>query len=120
MPAVALVGEIRPNSEEMAWSQNCTNGWRVANCRGKPTAQFFPVRGDGAAARAICRQCPVQTECLEYAIADPLPVVGIFGGTDERERAAIRHQRRPPRTMTGDPFVTPFLTPSSGDMSRRM
>ena len=70
------------------------------SCRGKPTALWFPGKGDGAAARAICRQCPVQGQCLEFAIADPLPVLGIFGGTDERERAAIRRERRAPRTMT--------------------
>jgi WhiB family transcriptional regulator, redox-sensing transcriptional regulator len=70
------------------------------SCRGKPTDLWFPGRGDGAAARAICATCPVAAECLEYAIADPLPVLGIFGGTDERERAAIRRARRAPRTLT--------------------
>ena len=70
------------------------------NCREKPTAMWFPVRGDAPAARALCPQCPVKSPCLEYAITDEPAPVGIWAGTDERERAAIRRQRRAPRTMT--------------------
>jgi WhiB family redox-sensing transcriptional regulator len=65
-----------------------------ASCRNKPTALFFPGKGDGAAARAICRECPVRGECLEYALTDEPYPEGIFGGTDQRERAAIRRERR--------------------------
>jgi WhiB family redox-sensing transcriptional regulator len=70
------------------------------NCRNKPTALFFPGKGYGAAARAICATCPVQSECLELALTEKPYPEGIWGGVDERERSAIRRERRAPRTMT--------------------
>ena len=66
-----------------------------ASCRGKPTAMFFPRSDDGAAeARALCASCPVAAQCLEYALNNKQAPVGIWGGTDERERARIRKLRR--------------------------
>ena len=64
------------------------------NCRGKPTALWFPTRGDGAAARTLCERCPVKSECLEYALTDEPAPVGIWAGIDERERAGMRKLRR--------------------------
>jgi WhiB family redox-sensing transcriptional regulator len=64
------------------------------NCRGKPTAMWFPASGDGAAARALCATCPVAAECLEYALTDEPAPEGIWAGTDERERAGMRKLRR--------------------------
>ena len=64
------------------------------NCRGKPTAMFFPTSGDGAPARALCEQCPVKSQCLEYALTDEPAPEGIWAGTDERERAGMRKLRR--------------------------
>ena len=65
-----------------------------AACKGKPTSWWFPGKGDGAAAREICRTCPVQAECLTYALEDEPYPEGIFGGTDEKERREIRKQRK--------------------------
>jgi hypothetical protein len=45
-----------------------------------------------AAAIAICQRCPVLEQCRAYAIADP-HLEGIWGGTTERERIAIRAGR---------------------------
>ena len=69
------------------------------NCRGKPTAWWFPVSGDAAAARALCEQCPVKSPCLDYAVTNKPAPMGIWAGTDERERTAIRRERRTPLTM---------------------
>ena len=80
-------------SEKLGWMER-------GSCRGKQTALWFPVRSQGTTARAICATCSVQSECLEYALADPLPVDGIWGGTDARQRAVIRRQQHAPRTMT--------------------
>jgi WhiB family redox-sensing transcriptional regulator len=41
--------------------------------------------------KALCEQCPMQEPCLEYALH--VNVVGIWGGTTEQQRKAIRRQR---------------------------
>lgn len=55
---------------------------------------WFPERGASTAeAKAICRVCPVQQPCLEYAIANG-EKFGIWGGRSERERRRIRRGTR--------------------------
>lgn len=52
---------------------------------------FFPDPGgarDAAEAKAICRRCEVQLECLEFALFTA--VDGIWGGTTQKERQEIR------------------------------
>lgn len=61
---------------------------------------FFPEKGGSVrAAKAICRGCPVRTECLEYALAfergdngthTSYAEAGIYGGLAPRERRALR------------------------------
>lgn len=72
--------------------------WRSqAACRAVPTSVFFPPRGSGAAAqqaaRAVCADCPVRTECLD-ASRRHSHTLGIWAGQGERQRRA--HQ--PPTT----------------------
>jgi WhiB family redox-sensing transcriptional regulator len=43
-------------------------------------------------ARGMCATCPVRVECLDFALANP-SICGLWGGTDERERRAIRNLR---------------------------
>ena len=38
--------------------------------------------------------CPVRGQCLQYAMELPGKVVGIFGGTSEKERRALRSEFR--------------------------
>lgn len=65
-----------------------------ANCLGMDPDMFFPVRGgDTKPARRICASCPVRDTCLEYALQSP-GLVGIWGGTSERDRQKIRGARR--------------------------
>ena len=55
---------------------------------------FFPPNGGkGKLARQICAQCPVQSECLRYALASG-EEYGIWGGLDPRERADLPRRRR--------------------------
>lgn len=55
---------------------------------------FFPDRGRPAErAKAICAECPVWRECLEYALENHLRD-GVFGGTTEKERRVILRARR--------------------------
>jgi len=68
-----------------------------AACRDHPPALFFPeARANGGhatvqAARAICNRCPVQTECLTWAIEQP-EVHGVWGATSVRERRRLRRE----------------------------
>jgi WhiB family redox-sensing transcriptional regulator len=73
--------------------------WRArAACKGPETALFFPPgsaeRKDEREARerrakAICHECPVKRECLEYALGVG-EMHGIWGGLNEAERRGRR------------------------------
>jgi WhiB family transcriptional regulator, redox-sensing transcriptional regulator len=72
---------------EPTWQQR-------AACRGPMAKVFFPPSApEGRAARearearakAICRACPVRSECLDYAFEIREPH-GIWGGLSESER----------------------------------
>lgn len=63
-------------------------------CIGEDPDLFFPERGASTReAKAICRACPVQQECLEHAIRTG-EKHGIWGGRSERERRRMRKYRR--------------------------
>ena len=63
---------------------------RRAACRGKGTDWWFATtREADEAARAVCEPCPVRRDCLAYALGAP-ELVGIWAGTDERERRRMR------------------------------
>jgi len=64
------------------------------NCRLHPPATFFPSDGVGVdRARKICRDCPVVSACLEYAL-DARIDHGVWGACSERERRRILKRRR--------------------------
>lgn len=69
-------------------------------CRGADTREFFPSNGLGVeAAQRICRGCPVQDECLEYALLHRIEQ-GVWGGASERERRRILRSRRRAGVLT--------------------
>ncbi len=55
-----------------------------------PDLWFSPGAVEHRQAKRICRECPVRSQCLSYAIEAPVDH-GVWGGLTERER---RHQRR--------------------------
>ena len=64
------------------------------NCRDESPSLFFPSDGVGVdVARRVCEDCPVKTECLEYALANGIDH-GVWGGASERERRRIARRRR--------------------------
>ena len=72
--------------------------WRDhALCRDTDPELFFPIGTTGAAlvqiehARAVCRQCPVQADCLDFALSTNQDS-GIWGGTSEEERRVLRRE----------------------------
>lgn len=79
----------------------CMTWQELAACAGMDTNMFFSRdNGKGGSrkdreriekAREVCTGCPVQRECLEYAIE--LDCVGVWGGMDtvERKQYAITH-----------------------------
>lgn len=67
--------------------------WRsFAECLGEDPELFFPYsrgpsgRLQAEAAKAVCRHCPVASECLNWALESTPTPDGIWGGTDEDER----------------------------------
>jgi WhiB family redox-sensing transcriptional regulator len=69
--------------------------WRAdALCAQTDPEAFFPDKGGSTReAKAVCAACPVMAECLEWALAHD-ERFGIWGGTSERERRALRRGRR--------------------------
>ena len=71
--------------------------WQLMGaCRGEDSALFFHPEGErgssrearDAAAKVVCRTCPVATECLQYALGTREPY-GVWGGLSESERAEV-------------------------------
>lgn len=67
--------------------------WTDAACRGMGPALFFPEgRGSSpAAAKAVCAGCVAREPCREAGGGE----AGVWGGTSERERRAIRSRSAP-------------------------
>jgi len=71
---------------ELSWQD-------YANCRGADADLFFPERGASTRkAKAICAQCEVRVDCLDFAIRNG-EKFGIWGGMSERERRRVRRAR---------------------------
>jgi WhiB family redox-sensing transcriptional regulator len=72
--------------------------WRAgASCIEHDPEVFFPAGTMGASAaviaeaKSICTGCPVQAQCLAYAVTTAQRF-GVWGGTDEEERRLIRRR----------------------------
>ena len=70
--------------------------WRdTAACRDSEPNLFFPIGSTGPAvdqidaAKAICLECSVREECLNYAL-DTNQEAGVWGGYAEDERRRLR------------------------------
>ena len=81
---------------------------RHAACVGVDPELFFPVGDSGPAseqaehAKEVCHSCPVERECLEWALTTNR-TSGVWGGTDEDERRRLRRRsdrRRAPQSSS--------------------
>ena len=84
-----------------------TQDWMArAECANHDPEIFFPPGPSALAhvarARSICRACPVVLECRAAAVADPR-ITGIWGGTTETERSALRSRR--PEAAGASPYA---------------
>ena len=65
-------------------------------CAGLPAELFFPHRGQMQqvrAAKRVCAECLVKTECGQYAL-DSGERHGVWGGLSEKERRHLRAAAR--------------------------
>ncbi|MER7488022.1 WhiB family transcriptional regulator [Streptomyces sp. NPDC126497] len=74
------------------------DNWRSrAACRTEDPDLFFPIGTTGPAlmqteqAKAVCRRCPVREQCLRWAL-DTGQTIGVWGGTSETERRALKRR----------------------------
>lgn len=76
-------------------------------CADQPMADFFEAHSHKQVrAFAICSFCPVQLQCLEYAITNRIDD-GIWGGTNKQDRKAVgwdlaKAIKRAERRLRGD------------------
>jgi len=82
--------------EEKLLLTTITTDWRdLAECRDSEPTLFFPVGTTGPAidqidaAIAICSTCPVQEDCLQYAL-ETNQESGVWGGYAEDDRRRLR------------------------------
>ncbi|MGW2034226.1 MULTISPECIES: WhiB family transcriptional regulator [Streptomyces] len=71
--------------------------WQArAACRGMKSSMFFSPAGERGGARrrrearavAVCRGCPVQSDCRSFA-ENSRQAYGVWGGATERQRRAL-------------------------------
>ncbi len=85
--------------------------WRhLAACRDSDPSLFFPVGRTGmaveqvAAAKVVCKDCPAQADCLEFALTTNQDS-GVWGGTSEEERRHLRRIRSQKTQKANKPQV---------------
>jgi WhiB family redox-sensing transcriptional regulator len=106
---VSGVPERRQRADEPWTPRLITCGqWRsAAACRSADPDLFFPVSDSGPAreqtakVKAICSACRVRRECLAFALRTG-QIYGIWGGTTELERAAVRRRTASEQPVTNE------------------
>ncbi len=84
MVVTDLVGRGAEREAQRDW-------WPAAACRTADPDIFFPVSAYGpgrdeiARAKAVCAECGVRRQCLQFALATH-QAHGVWGGTTEEER----------------------------------
>lgn len=76
----------------MNWELHKPEPWMAdALCAQVDGDVWFPaVGGSAKEAKAICKQCPVLEQCLAFAVEHH--EMGIWGGTSEKQRQALRRE----------------------------
>ncbi|MFC5281340.1 WhiB family transcriptional regulator [Arcanobacterium canis] len=73
--------------EDLSWMED-------ALCAQTDPDIFYPEKGGSTApATSICRNCPVQAQCLDYAVTNDIRH-GIWGGTSDNDRKRMSRERK--------------------------
>src|ERR1017187_674364 len=81
----------RDDQEE--WGYMWITDWTArAACKGTDPDELFVQGAAQNRAKAICRGCPVRTECRADALDNRIEF-GVWGGMTERERRALLRRR---------------------------
>lgn len=89
-----------------AWGRSSVGAWqRRAICVGMDPNVFHPLSNlphdpEVIHAKSICAACPVQEECKTHALLHRES--GIWGGTTDRDREAIRRRERKARRAAAE------------------
>ena len=87
LAVVAGLYAVDEDEGELAWQTD-------ALCAQTDPEAFFPEKGGSTRdAKRVCEACPVQAECLDYAMSKD-EKFGIWGGLSERERRRLRRLAR--------------------------
>jgi WhiB family redox-sensing transcriptional regulator len=92
---VLVKGRPREIGLPMPWKEDglCWNmAGQAGNWMDVPSMPSAAQRSAKSTEIAICRQCPVRKECLNYALRTNQPS-GIWGGLIPRDRAKLRKRR---------------------------
>ena len=86
----AMSHQFRRDSAQQPETAADTPWADFGRCVGVDPDVFFPRHGqDAAPAKSLCRQCPVRSACLEWAL-DTNQKHGIWGGMTEGQRRRLR------------------------------
>lgn len=81
---------LSPPGELLARLARSKPAWHAAAaCREHPELEWVPSpKANTSAHKAVCAACLVRAECLDHALEGNER--GVWGGTDERDRRAMR------------------------------
>lgn len=85
-PAKGSTGLSMPNPQPWAADALCAQ-------IGDDQIWFPSIGNTSSTAIKICHSCPVIEQCRDYALNNPTPLYGIWGGLGARQRDKIRAQR---------------------------
>ncbi|MFQ6144465.1 WhiB family transcriptional regulator [Streptomyces seoulensis] len=93
------VNSPRSHNSRRAADSPVPGPWQAdAACLCEDPELFFPVGEAGPAlrqveeAKAVCRRCPVLSQCLDWAVAHG--VLGVWGGLTDDERRTVSRRAR--------------------------
>ena len=90
MSATGMSGTIAELGARLAFDDEARVWMLEARCLDADPEAFFPEKGGSTReAKRICAICPVQRDCLAYAL-DNDERFGIWGGMSERERRRLK------------------------------
>lgn len=88
---------------DLVWAKDAAG---ETPCESAPDLYFPDIEQDVSPlttlrlAKAMCSECPIQVQCLDYAITND-EIHGVWGGTTPLERRQIKRGRRPGSLASG-------------------